>query len=165
MRKIASHRVYFRLAHGQIAYAWVTYLNAKKVVIMDKDTVHDKLALAMMRASLRGSIVEAYDIADGVEQYKKDKFGHGNIICIYRNIANAYAAFKAGFDVDHLNVAQVPKGEKRRLAVATVCLSDEELKMLEEMHAAGVNIYCHQTPANPKYSFEQIVNGMKGNQK
>lgn len=165
MGKISLNRVDYRLAHGQIAYAWVTFLKASKIVIMDRQTVHDKLALAMMRTSLRGSKVEAYDIPDGVERYQKDKFGKGNIIVIFRTIANAYEAWKAGYDVNHLNVAQVPLEEGRTLAVATVCLSEEELAMLEEMRAGGVNIYCHQTPSNPKYSFEQIVKGLKGNKK
>lgn len=165
MGKIALNRVDYRLAHGQIAYSWVTFLKAGKIVIMDPATVKDKLALSMMRASLRGSKVEAYDIQMGVEEYKKNKFGKGNIIVIFRTIANAYEAWKSGYDVDHLNVAQVPMEEGRTIAVATVCLSDAELAMLEEMNHAGVDIYCHQTPANPKYTYDQIVKGLKGNKK
>lgn len=163
MGKIALNRVDYRLAHGQVAYSWVTFLKANKIVIMDPATVKDKLALSMMRASLRGSKVEAYDIANGVEEYKKTKFGKGNIIVIFRTIKNAYEAWKLGYDVNHLNVAQVPMEEGRKLAVATVCLSDEELKMLEEMDAAGIEVYCHQTPANPKFTFSQIIKGLKGN--
>ena len=86
MGKIALNRVDFRLAHGQVAYAWVTSLKASKVVIMDPATVNDKLALSMMKLSLRGSKLEAYDIERGVEEYKKTQFGKGNIIVIFRNI-------------------------------------------------------------------------------
>lgn len=164
MGKIALNRVDFRLAHGQVAYAWVTSLKASKVVIMDPATVNDKLALSMMKLSLRGSKLEAYDIERGVEEYKKTQFGKGNIIVIFRNIKNAYDAWKLGYDVNHLNVAQVPMVDGRKLAVATVCLSDDELKMLEEMSNAGVEVYCHQTPSNPHYSFSQIVKGLKGNE-
>ncbi|MCF0106190.1 MAG: PTS sugar transporter subunit IIB [Holdemanella sp.] len=163
MGKIVLNRVDYRLAHGQVAYAWVTSTKANKIVILDKATVNDKLALAMMRASLRGSKVEAYDIPDGVNKYMETKFGKGNIIVIYRTVKSAYEAWKLGFNVGHLNVAQVPMEEGRKLACATVCLSDEEYKMLKEMVDAGVNVYCHQTPVNPKYTFEQIEKGLKGN--
>lgn len=165
MGKIVLNRVDFRLAHGQVAYAWVTFLKANKIVVMDPATAKDKLALSMMRAGLRGSKVEAYDIAGGVEEYKKTKFGKGNIIVIFRTVQNAYDAWKLGYDVKHLNVAQVPLEEGRTLAVATVCLSDGELKMLEEMEAAGVEVYCHQTPTNPKFTFSQIIKGLEGNKK
>lgn len=165
MAKIVLNRVDYRLAHGQVAYSWVTFLKANKIVIMDGPTVHDKLALAMMRAGLRGSKVLAYDIEEGVEQYKKDKFGPGNAIVIYRTIENAYKAWKLGFPATALNVAQVPLDEGRTIAVATVCLTEAEVKMLEEMKAGGVDVYTHQTPANPKYSFEDIINGWKGKQK
>ena len=119
----------------------------------------------MMKASLRGSKVIAFDIPEGVEEYKRTKFGKGNVIVIFRTIANAYEAWKLGYDVEHLNVAQVPLEEGRTLAVATVCLSEKELAMIEEMRAAGIDVYCHQTPANPKYTFEQLVKGWKGNKK
>lgn len=165
MGKIVLNRVDYRLAHGQVAYSWVTFLKANKIVIMDPTTVNDKLALAMMKASLRGSKVIAFDIPEGVEEYKRTKFGKGNVIVIFRTIANAYEAWKLGYDVEHLNVAQVPLEEGRTLAVATVCLSEEELAMIEEMRAAGIDVYCHQTPANPKYTFEQLVKGWKGNKK
>lgn len=165
MGKIALNRVDFRLAHGQVAYAWVSSLKASKVVIMDPETVNDKLALTMMKVSLRGTKIEAYDITKGVEEYKKTQFGKGNIIVIFRNIKNAYEAWKLGYDVNRLNVAQVPMVEGRTLAVATVCLSEDELKMLEEMSEAGVEVYCHQTPSNPHYSFAQIIKGLKGNEK
>ncbi|MEA4895095.1 MAG: PTS sugar transporter subunit IIB [Oscillospiraceae bacterium] len=160
MGKIALCRVDYRLAHGQVAFTWVTSLNAKKIVIIDEETSKDKLALGIMQAGMRGTKVVAYSIDRGVEEYQKDKFGPGNIIVIFRNIKNAYEAYQKGFDFSHLNVAQVPMAEGRRHAVATINLSDEEMGILTKLHDCGVDVYNHQTITDVKNSYESILKSM-----
>lgn len=161
MGKIVLCRVDYRLAHGQVAFTWVKALNAKKVVILDDDVVKDKLSLQIMRAGMMGTKVKAYTVEDGVQEYKKNKFGPGNIIVILRNIDNANKAYELGFKFEHLNVAQVPMSEGRRRAVATVCLSDAEMELLTKLHEAGVEIYNHQTINDAKNDYETIAKSMK----
>lgn len=161
MGKIALCRVDYRLAHGQVAFTWVKALNAKKVVIIDEEVVKDKLSLQIMQAGMMGTKVVAYTIDDGVKEYQKNKFGPGNIIVIFRNINNAYEAYSKGFEFKHLNVAQVPMEEGRRRAVATICLSDDEMGLLTELHEKGVDVYNHQTINDAKNSFEAIEKAMR----
>lgn len=161
MGKIALCRVDYRLAHGQVAFTWVKALNAKKIVILDEEVVKDKLSLQIMQAGMMGTKVVAYTIEDGVKEYEKNKFGAGNIIVIFRNIRNAYDAYKKGFDFKHLNVAQVPMAEGRKRAVATICLSMEEMELLTELHDGGVDVYNHQTINDAKNSYETIVKAMQ----
>ena len=161
MGKIALCRVDYRLAHGQVAFTCVKSLNAKKIVIMDEEVVKDKLSLQIMQAGMMGTKVVAYTIEDGVKEYEKNKFGAGNIIVIFRNIHNAYEAYEKGFKFKHLNVAQVPMAEGRRRAVATICLSDEEMDILTKLHDEGVEVYNHQTINDAKNSYEAIAKAMK----
>lgn len=161
MGKIALCRVDYRLAHGQVAFTWVKALNAKKIVILDEEVVKDRLSLQIMQAGMMGTKVVAYTIEDGVKEYEKNKFGAGNIIVIFRNIRNAYDAYKKGFDFKHLNVAQVPMAEGRKRAVATICLSTEEMGLLTELHDAGVDVYNHQTINDAKNSYETIAKAMQ----
>lgn len=161
MGKIVLCRVDYRLAHGQVAFTWVKALNAKKVVILDEEVVNDKLAIQIMQAGMMGTKVKAYTIEDGVKQYEKNKFGPGNIIVIFRNIENADKAYALGFKFKHLNVAQVPMAEGRRRAVATVCLSDDEMGVLTRLHESGVDIYNHQTINDAKNDYETIAKSMR----
>lgn len=160
MGKIALCRVDYRLAHGQVAFTWVRALNAKKIVIFDEAVAKDKLALKIMQTGLKGTKVVAYSIEKGIKEYEENKFGPGNIIVIFRNIENAYKAYQAGFKFKHLNVAQVPMEEGRRRAVATICLNDQEMDTLTELHDQGVDIYNHQTVSDPKNSYETILKAM-----
>lgn len=161
MGKISMTRIDYRLAHGQVATSWTKFLNAKRVVILDDEIVKDKLAMSMMRIGLSGIRLSAYTIQDGVAEYKKDKFGTGNIIVIFREIQNAFEAYQKGFQFSKLNVGQVPKTSERRRAVATINLSDAEMAMLKELHEAGVEIYNQQTISEKKYTYTDIENSMK----
>lgn len=160
MEKIALCRVDYRLAHGQVAFTWVRALNAKKIVIFDADVAKDRLSLKIMQTGLKGTKVVAYPIEKAIQEYETNKFGPGNIIVIFRNVANAYKAYQLGFKFDHLNVAQVPMEEGRRHAVATICLNDEEMHMLTELHDAGVDVYNHQTITDAKNDYEAIKKAM-----
>lgn len=160
MGKIAMCRVDYRLAHGQVASGWSKFLNAQKVVILDDEVVKDKLMMSMMRVGLSGIKLVAYPVERGVEEWKKDKFGPGNIIVIFREIENAYQAYQNGFHFKHINIGQVPAAEGRRRSVATIHLSDLELEHLRELHDAGVEVFNQQTISDKKYSFSDIEKAM-----
>lgn len=154
-------RVDYRLAHGQVRASWYNHINPKKLYILDDETAADPFLLKLMASTMMGCDVKAYTIEKGVERYKKDGFGKGKTMIIFRDIASAYKAYELGFEFPHLNVGQVPNTEERRLAVATVCLSDEELDKLKELSSNGVEVYTQQTIENKKYTMEDIIASMQ----
>lgn len=162
MGTLSLVRVDYRLAHGQVRASWFNYINPKSVIIMCDETANDPFLIQVMAATMPTTKLKAYSIADGVERWKKDEFGNGRVIVIFKEIGDAYNAYNMGFEFPHLNIGQVPMDEGRRLAVATVCLNDKELDMLKDLASKGVNVYTHQTVENKKYSLDEIIASMGG---
>ena len=161
MGRIAMTRVDYRLVHGQVGATWVKKLNANKVIILNDETAKDPFSVQVMGLALPGTKLQALTIDEGVKEFKKDAFGSGIKLIIFRDIDDAYKAYQQGFDFKSLNIGQVPLKEGRRRAVATICLSDDEFDILQKLSDAGVDVYNHQTAADNRYSFKDIASAMK----
>lgn len=162
MAKLALVRVDYRLVHGQIAVTWVKSTNADQVVILNDEAAGDKLQINLMKMSVGASTkLKVYKLEQGVEKWKDNKFGKGTALLIFRTVEDAKKAYDLGLKYKKLNVGQVPYVEGRRHAVGTMCLSDDEMAMLTELHDEGVNVYNHQTLSDANYSYEDILKSMQ----
>ena len=117
----------------------------------------------VMNAAMASTSVSVHPVDKINELYEKDKFGTGNVIVLFRTPEDAYRAFKLGFPIPELNVAQVPNGPGRVLACDSVCLSREELDWFIEMAEAGTRVYTHQSLGQNNYSFNQIRSTVEKN--
>ena len=84
-------------------------------------------------------------MSEGVERYKKDQFGSGNIIILFKYTIDAVDAIKQGLDVKELNIGQSSSGKDkdgnpRSLILRAIYLSKPECEGLREI-AKTVHVF------------------------
>ena len=160
---IKMHRVDFRMIHGQVAGVWIPFYSASKVVIIDDQTSKDNFVQQVLKfAAPKGTTVEFYNTENGVANYKKDQFGNGNTIVLFRSIEGAHKAFSIGYDFPSLNVGQTPRGEGMMHATASVFVTAQDMRDLVEMSDKGVEVYFRQDATKEQYTIDQIKNKLSG---
>lgn len=155
---ICMTRVDFRMIHGQVASVWIPHYSATKVVIIDDKTSKDNFVKqVLIFAAPKGTSVEFYNVDDAVAEYKKDQFGNGKVIVIFRSIEQAYAAYNKGFTFESINIGQTPRGSDLMHATATVFISVEDAHNLIDLKEKGVYVYFRQEISKPEVQLDTVV--------
>jgi len=162
MAEIMMTRVDARLVHGQVAGRWIKTLDAKRIIIIGDEIANDPFMVELFQlASPPGTKIMCYSISKAVEEWERDQFGEGRIILMFKEPQTADKAWHAGVKFKELNVAQVPGGPGRRLAHATVSLSDAEMDLLERLTNEGVNVYIQQVPEDKQQPIMAVIRKMR----
>ena len=155
---ICMTRVDFRMIHGQVAIVWIPHYSATKVVIIDDQTSKDNFVKQILIfAAPKGTTVEFYNVDDGVAEYKKNQFGSGKVIVLFRSIQQAYAAYQKGFNFDSINIGQTPRGSDLLHATATVFVSTQDVRDLIDLKENGVYVYFRQEISKPEVQLDSVV--------
>jgi D-glucosaminate-specific PTS system IIB component len=163
MAVVTMTRVDARLVHGQVAGRWLKTLNADRVVIVEDEVANDPFMVELFElASPPGTKMICYSFEQAVKEWEKDEFGEGRIIIMFKYPQSADKAWRMGVKFKALNVAQVPGGPGRRLAHATVSLSEAEMDLLENLANEGVNVYIQQVPEDRQMPILTVIKKMRG---
>jgi len=161
MGVVTLTRVDFRLVHGQVAGTWIKQLSARKLIIMCDEVGNDPFMVEMFNlAAPPGCEIIAYPIDKGVEEWKANQFGDGRLIILFRYVESAKKAFDLGYNMESLNIGQVPGGPDRKHASNTVSLSKAELDMLLDMESKGVNVFFQPVPYEKVVKLEAVAKRM-----
>lgn len=145
---IALVRVDNRLVHGQILEAWVPFLKATCIIVVDDNSAADYFCETVIRMAVPSEIeVNICSVEDFVANYVYSQGSGKRTLVLFSNINDAYKAYQAGFHFDKLNIGNVHNEEYKICCAPSVFLCDREiediLKLLEE---TGVTIELKRVP-------------------
>ena len=162
MAVITMTRVDARLVHGQVAGRWLKILLADRVIIIGDEIANDPFLIEMFQLlSPPGTKIICYTIAQALAEFEKDQFGEGRIIIMFKEIPMADKAWRSGIRYKEINIGQVPGGPGRKLAWATVSLSQAELSLLEGLDRDGVRVYFQAVPEDKQQQLESVAKKLK----
>jgi len=142
MAKIILNRVDNRLIHGQVTANWVRSLAIDTIVLIDDSIPEDKFLRQVLQMSIpQGRKLLIFSPEDAIGEWKKDNFGLGRAMIVFKNIAGAYASFKKGLPIDHLQIGGVEHAAGRKMVLESIALSDEEALTLNEFEKMGTEVY------------------------
>lgn len=162
MGQIVMTRVDARLVHGQVAGRWIKILKSTKVVIVEDEVANDPFMVEMFNlVAPPGTAIECYTLEKGVEEWKKNEFGDGNIIILFKYPQTAVKAWNAGMKYKALNVAQVPMAPNRQRVYNTVHLTDEEISLLVGVADQGADVYIQDVPEAKQMPLKEAAQNLK----
>ena len=162
MSDVVFTRVDARLVHGQVATRWTKVTQAKKIVVVDNKTASDDfLKELLLLAAPTGVEIIIHNERSAVAAWKKDEFGSGPIILLFKEIEAAKRVYENGVQYESLDIGQVPKTPDRRQASNTVHLSDNELDALVSLQSKGVEVYFQPTPEEKATPLSKVVQRMR----
>lgn len=158
MAEVSLVRVDFRLVHGQVVVKWSKVAKATKIIVMNDVIAADKTIKSVYKmAAPAGVKVLCYSLEKGMTKYKETQFGDGRAMVMFKDIKDCYRAWKAGFDMPKLQLGNCPRGADKKALNNEVYATEEEIGLLKEMSAAGVDIVIHTIPEGTCVSFDKVM--------
>jgi mannose/fructose/N-acetylgalactosamine-specific phosphotransferase system component IIB len=154
---IALARVDNRLIHGQVVSTWIPHVKAQDVVVADEEAAGSSLMQMAMTMAVPPPVevrIAAPADIDWASLAKSPR----RVLVLLRDVAAAAAARRAGLEVGSLNLGNVHFADGRRPLLASVFLSEPELRLLDDMAREGVEIEARAVPADPKVSLAELWN-------
>jgi mannose/fructose/N-acetylgalactosamine-specific phosphotransferase system component IIB len=159
---IALVRVDNRLIHGQILEAWIPYLKASCIVVVDDQVVSDFFRETVIRMAVPSGVrVIVSGVAEFAEGYG---FGRGKgpkTIVLFSKISDAWKARRLGFLFDQLNIGNVYNEECKVCCTPAVLLSDADIQEINSLRDAGVKIELRRVPREKPVDLFEIVRNME----
>lgn len=155
-------RVDNRLVHGQILEAWVPFLKADCIIVVDDDVAADFFRESVIRMSVPR---EVEVLISSVTEFS-DRFafhrGHGRkTIVLLSTIADALSIHRFGFHYSKLNIGNVYNDHCRICCTPSVLLSDDDLNAISALHEEGVLIELRRVPREKPNDFYELVQHVK----
>lgn len=148
-------RVDNRLIHGQVVSAWIPQLHVDEVVVVDDEAAGSPLMQAAMTLALPPHVTTEILRFDKVD-WKALSEGPGRVLVLVRGVRQAMIAVEAGAAIHHLNLGNVHFADGRRPVSPSVFLSKEELAMLGEIAARGIEVEARAVPSDHRASLDEL---------
>lgn len=158
MAKIKMVRVDYRMVHGQIVAKWIKFRPVERLIVADDLLVNDEFMSDIYRMAVPDRPVDIVKLDD---IQKTLDATNDSVMLIFKDVAGAYKAFKAGVVLPELNVGAVQNNKERKSVIQGVALSNDEYNMLEEMKETGLEVFLQPIPENDPVGLKSIERKFK----
>jgi PTS system mannose-specific IIB component len=147
-------RIDNRLIHGQVAVAWMKYINAKAIIICNDKVAADPIQKMALPLAARGSKVLVFTIQETLD-YEKEHPDE-SLFIITKFPSDALELLKAGVKIEQLNVGNAAPiaGTKYKMITKSVAATQEDADNYREIATYfDGKLYSQILPANENVDF------------
>ncbi len=143
-------RVDNRLVHGQIIEAWIPFLKATRIIVVDDEVASDFFRETVIKMAVPSDVeVRIHSIEDFVKSnavQENDSNDRVRSIVLFSNVWDAVRAYALGFSFDKLNIGNIYNDECRQKLSACVLLSDQDIASIQSLLQRGVRVEMRRIP-------------------
>jgi PTS system mannose-specific IIB component len=155
-------RIDNRLVHGQILEAWVPFLHASCIVVVDDQVASDFFRETVIRMAVPRNV----DVfVNGVEEFVKTTPFHQNVghktIVLFSAVGPARRAFEMGFRFNKLNIGNIYNDSYSICCTPSVLLSENDVTDIVYLRDSGVKIELRRIPREKPLDFFDAVRSIK----
>lgn len=145
---IALVRVDNRLVHGQILEAWVPFIKAKCIIVVDNNAASDFFCETVIRMAVPSDIeVNICSVEDFVANFCYSQGNGKKTIILFSNIADALKAHQQGFHFEKLNIGNIHHEDYKVCCAPSVFLCEPEIEdILQLLEDKGVTVELKRVP-------------------
>lgn len=134
MAEVPLLRIDERLIHGQVVAGFLRSLSCNRVIIIDDGVRNDKFMKKILEMAMPPSAkLTVYSCAEATESWRKDQFGPGRAIIIFKSISGAHQAHQAGFDFKTLQIGGCIYSPSKKQVFGPVYMNDEDAVFLNDL--------------------------------
>ncbi len=155
-------RIDNRLVHGQILEAWVPFLHASCLVVVDDYVASDFFRETVIRMAVPRNVDV---IIKNVEEFVKTiPFHQGEgrkTIVLFGAVGPARRAFQGGFRFNKLNIGNIYNESYTICCTPSVLLSEKDVADIAYLRDSGVKIELWRIPREKPLDFFDAVRSIK----
>ena len=156
---IALVRVDNRLVHGQILEAWVPYIKAKCIIVVDDNIASDFYCETVLRMAVPSKIeVIISPVEEFARNYAFARNSGKKTIVLFSNIPDVTKAYKMGFKFDKLNIGNIYNEDFQLCCAPSVFLCDIDIQdILKLSEEEGINIELKRVPRERAVNIKEAI--------
>jgi len=156
---IALVRIDNRLVHGQILEAWVPFIKAKCIIVVNDNAAGDFYCETVIRMAVPSEIEVLFStVEEFVKTYNFAQKGGKKTIVLFSTVADASRAYHLGFHFDKLNIGNIYNEEYKICHAPSVFLCENEITdILKLLENDGVSIEIKRVPRERAVNIKDII--------
>ena len=159
---IALVRVDSRLVHGQLLEAWVPYLKATCLIVVDNEVATDFFRESVIRMSVPPNVeVMVSAVSDFPSRFFFRQGDGRKTIVLLSAIGDALTVHRLGFRFTKLNIDNIYNEPCRLHCTPSVLLSDLDLEAIDALHSERVGIELRRVPREKPNDFYDLAQHIK----
>ena len=159
MKNVVMARIDDRLLHGQVAVAWLPFINADEVVVIDDDSAADEFMKELIMTSVpEGITAHVFTTSEASDYLNKFSVGE-RILILTKKITDIKELRNKKINIDTINLGGLGYIDGRRRYLNFIHLSEDEAKLIGELDESGCNFEIQMMPNDKKYSVKELLRG------
>ena len=137
----AWFRVDNRLIHGQVIEAWLPYLDAAELIVVNDDLAGDELQQQIMKLAVPGWVRVTFSpVAAARQHHDRLEAGSLSVLFLFASCDDAAAVAEQGVPVPVLNVGNMHYAEGKRQLCQHVAASAADMRCLDRLQRQGTKL-------------------------
>jgi mannose/fructose/N-acetylgalactosamine-specific phosphotransferase system component IIB len=155
-------RVDNRLVHGQILEAWVPFIKAAYIIVVDDQVACDFFSETVIRMAVPREVkVTIHSVDDFAKSIAFHRGSGQKTIVLFNRLTDALKAYRLGFRFETLNIGNIYNENCKLCCTPSVLLSDDDIRDFCTLHEMGVGIELQRVPREKPVDFYDIVRRLK----
>lgn len=155
-------RVDDRFIHGQILEAWIPFLKAQSVIVVNDTLANDDFQKTIMSMAIPDRIKLRIVTIDDVLSLRNEKdLDDKRTLVIVSSIKDAFSLHTIGLDFSNLNLGNNKGTDSSKQISYSVWVDEDDLKMLCELMENGIDINLQSVPRERNIDMRSIMNMVK----
>lgn len=150
-------RVDHRLLHGQVAFSWKSHVGADCILIANDAVMKDDLRKTSIKlAKPAGTKLVIKNIQDSIESINSGVTDKYSLLVVVESIKDAKTLIE-NCKIKHLNLGGTKATEKTRNISKAMNVTEEEVAILKNLVAEGVDVEIQMVPDDTAVKVEKVL--------
>lgn len=137
-------RIDNRLVHGQVIEAWVPYLGAKNILVVNDELAEDDLRQEIIRLAVPSGVELTFIRVERIPGYLDDlgRVAHpgGDALLLFATCGDVHRALQFGFSLSTVNIGNLHYSPGKQQLCPHVALSTEDIGCLKAFAKQGIHL-------------------------
>lgn len=159
-------RIDNRLVHGQILEAWVPFIGASHIVVVNDEVAGDLFREAIIRMAVPQQIeTHIYGIGEFSRGLSCEKYLEKKSIILFNSIDDLLRAYRLGFEFKSLNIGNVHNDNGVYQPTPSISLNEDSLRDLMSLTDSGVTVEMRCVPRDRPVDFMRAIKGFNNSKR
>ncbi|TVR00140.1 MAG: PTS mannose/fructose/sorbose transporter subunit IIB [Desulfovibrionales bacterium] len=137
-------RIDNRLVHGQVIEAWVPYLGARNILVVNDALAADDLRQEIIRLAVPSGVELTFIAIEHIVEYLDDRgrvaHPHGDTLLLFATCCDVNRALQIGFALSTVNIGNLHYSPGKQQLCPHVALSKEDIGCLKAFTKRGIQL-------------------------